>query len=146
MYGPPGQAYVYFTYGMHWMLNAVTEAEAFPAAVLIRAVETVEGLRVVESRREKAQRADWTNGPAKLTAAFGIDSRQNAIDLTQINSGLWIEPGVAISDTSVTTGPRVGLNNVPEPWKSIPWRFKVSGILFQRYIKPFWRKYGSFRR
>jgi len=131
MYGPPGRAYVYFTYGMHWMLNAVTEAEAFPAAVLIRAVETVEGLRVVESRREKARRADWTNGPAKLTAAFGIDSRQNTIDLTQTNSGLWIEPGIAISDTNVTTGPRVGLNSVPEPWKSIPWRFKVSGILFQ---------------
>jgi DNA-3-methyladenine glycosylase len=123
MYGPPGRAYVYFTYGMHWMLNAVTEAQGFPAAVLIRAVETVDGLRVVESRRAKAKRADWTNGPAKLTAAFGIDSQQNTIDLTNTNSGLWIEPGIVISDSNVTTGPRVGLYSVPEPWKSIPWRF-----------------------
>lgn len=131
MYGPPGRAYVYFTYGMHWMLNAVTEAEGFPAAVLIRAVvveqgqdiETVDGLRVVESRRAKAKKADWTNGPAKLTAAFGIDSQQNKTDLTQTDSGLWIEPGIVISDLSVTSGPRVGLYSVPEPWKSMPWRF-----------------------
>jgi DNA-3-methyladenine glycosylase len=123
MYGPPGRAYVYFTYGMHWLLNAVTEAEGFPAAVLIRAIEVEEGLGVVESRRGKAKRADWTNGPAKLTLAFGIDSQQNNIDLTMTDSGLWIEPGVVISDANVTIGPRVGLYSVPEPWKSIPWRF-----------------------
>ncbi len=123
MYGPPGRAYVYFTYGMHWMLNAVTEAEGFPAAVLIRAIETVDGLRVVESRRAKAERADWTNGPAKLTVAFGIDSQQNEIDLTQTGAGPWIESGIVISDSNVTTGPRVGLYSVPEPWKSVNWRF-----------------------
>jgi DNA-3-methyladenine glycosylase len=123
MYGPPGRAYVYFTYGMHWMLNAVTEAEGFPAAVLIRAVETVAGESVVASRRAKAKKADWTNGPAKLTAAFGIDSQQNNIDLTQPGAGLWIEPGIVISDSNVTTGPRVGLYSVPEPWKSVNWRF-----------------------
>lgn len=123
MYGPPGRAYVYFTYGMHWMLNAVTETEGFPAAVLIRAVETVDGLRVVESRRAKAKKADWTNGPAKLTAAFGIDSQQNKTALTQTDSGLWIETGIVISDLSVTSGPRVGLYSVPEPWKSVNWRF-----------------------
>jgi DNA-3-methyladenine glycosylase len=129
MYGPPGRAYVYFTYGMHWMLNAVTEAEGFPAAVLIRAVDTLvepvetEGLRVVESRRAKAKRADWTNGPAKLTLAFGIDSSQNNADLTTTAAGLWIEPGIVISDANVTIGPRVGLYSVPEPWKSLPWRF-----------------------
>jgi DNA-3-methyladenine glycosylase len=126
MYGPPGRAYVYFTYGMHWMVNAVTEAEGFPAAVLIRAVETVDGLRVVESRRAKAQKADWTNGPAKLTAAFGIDSQQNKADLTQTDSGIWIETGIVISDSNVTTGPRVGLYSVPEPWKSMAWRFRVT--------------------
>lgn len=126
MYGPPGRAYVYFTYGMHWCFNAVTEAEGFPAAVLIRAVETEEGLRVVESRRAKARRADWTNGPAKLSLAFGIAQAQNGIDLTATASGLWIEPGVVISDASVTIGPRVGLYHVPEPWKSIPWRFLVN--------------------
>jgi DNA-3-methyladenine glycosylase len=125
MYGPPGRAYVYFTYGMHWCLNAVTEPEGFPAAVLIRAIEVEEGLGVVESRRAKAKRADWTNGPAKLTLAFGIDSAQNNLDLTTTESGLWIEPGIVISDSNVTIGPRVGLYSVPEPWKSIPWRFKT---------------------
>ena len=124
MYGPPGRAYIYFTYGMHWMLNAVTEAEGFPAAVLIRAIETVEGLRVVESRRAKAKRADWTNGPAKLTLAFGVDSAQNGVDLTTTESNLWIEPGLPVPDRSVTIGPRVGLYSVPEPWKSMPWRFR----------------------
>jgi DNA-3-methyladenine glycosylase len=123
MYGPPGRAYVYFTYGMHWMLNAVTEAEGFPAAVLIRAIEVEEGLGVVESRRARAKRADWTNGPAKLTLAFGIDSSQNNADLTTTAAGLWIEPGIVISDANVTIGPRVGLYSVPEPWKSLPWRF-----------------------
>jgi DNA-3-methyladenine glycosylase len=123
MYGPPGIAYIYFTYGMHWMLNAVTEAEGSPAAVLIRAVEVEEGLGVVESRRAKAKRADWTNGPAKLTLAFGIDAAQNNLDLTATTSDLWIEPGIVIPDKNVTIGPRVGLYSVPEPWKSIPWRF-----------------------
>jgi DNA-3-methyladenine glycosylase len=123
MYGPPGWAYVYFTYGMHWMLNAVTEAEGFPAAVLIRAVEVETGHRAVEIRRGKAKRADWTNGPGKLTTAFQIDSSQNNIDLTRTDSGLWIEAGIVISDASVTQTPRVGLYSVPEPWKSIPWRF-----------------------
>ena len=123
MYGPPGRAYVYFTYGMHWCLNAVTEAEGFPAAVLIRAVEVEEGLGVIASRRAKTKRADWTNGPAKLTLAFGIDAAQNNLDLTTTESNLWIEPGIVISDANVTIGPRVGLYSVPEPWKSIPWRF-----------------------
>jgi DNA-3-methyladenine glycosylase len=125
MYGPAGRAYVYFTYGMHWLLNAVTEREGFPAAVLIRAVEVETGAEFVAARRAKARKADWTNGPAKLTMAFGIDQTQNDVDLTNISAGLWIEPGVVISDASVTIGPRVGLYSVPEPWKSIPWRFLV---------------------
>lgn len=123
MFGPPGRAYVYFTYGMHWLLNAVTEAEGFPAAVLIRAVEVEEGLGVVRLRRANARPKDYTNGPAKLTLAFGIDSHQNKLDLTQTAGDLWIEPGIVISGANVTTGPRVGLYTVPEPWKSIPWRF-----------------------
>jgi DNA-3-methyladenine glycosylase len=132
MYGAPGRAYVYFTYGMHWMLNAITEAEGFPAAVLIRAVEVVEGLRIVESRRAKAKRADWTNGPAKLTQAFGIDSSLNGIDLTTTAAGLWIEAGERVPDESVTIGPRVGLYSVPEPWKSMPWRFLVKKPIFDK--------------
>lgn len=125
MYGPPGRAYVYFTYGMHWLLNAVTEAEGFPAAVLIRAVEMETGLSLARSRRGNVPARNLTDGPAKLTLAFGIDSQHNEIDLTSTDSGLWIEPGLEIPDSRVTNSPRVGLYSVPEPWKSMPWRFKV---------------------
>jgi DNA-3-methyladenine glycosylase len=125
MYGPPGRTYIYFTYGMHWMLNAVTEPEGLPAAVLIRAVQLDTGLELVAAHRAKSKAADWSNGPGKLTQALSIGQMQNNIDLTNPNAGLWIEPGVVISDASVTIGPRVGLYNVPEPWKSIPWRFLV---------------------
>jgi len=126
MYGPPGRAYVYFTYGKHWMLNAVTEPEGFPAAVLIRAIDVVTGWEVVESRRKGVNKSAWTDGPAKLTQALGIGPSQNGIDLTNTSSALWIEPGIVISDTNVTIGPRVGLYKVPEPWKLMPWRFLVN--------------------
>jgi DNA-3-methyladenine glycosylase len=125
MYGAPGRAYVYFTYGMHWMLNAVTQEEGYPAAVLIRAVQVTEGLDIVAARRAKSKKADWTNGPAKLAQAFGIDGALNNIELTGSQAGLWIERGAVISDANVTIGARVGLYNVPEPWKSMPWRFLV---------------------
>ena len=128
MYGPPGRAYVYFTYGMHWMLNVVTQAEGFPAAVLIRAIRMETGQELVATRRPNVKNSAWTDGPAKLTRALGINGSQNEIDLTSTASGLWIEPGVVISDTIVTIGPRVGLYSVPEPWKSMPWRYLVNEI------------------
>jgi len=128
MYGPPGRAYVYFTYGMHWMLNAVTGAEGFPAAVLIRAVKVVSGRELVAVRRPNVKCAAWADGPAKLTRAFGIDGTQNELDLTDSASGLWIESGLVISDANVTIGPRVGLYSVPEPSKSLPWRFLVTEL------------------
>ena len=128
MYGAPGHAYVYFTYGMHWMLNFVTEGEGFPAAVLIRAVFPDEGTDQMAARRPGRRRAIWTDGPAKLCQAFAIDRNFNGADLCAAGADLFVERGVAISDDSVTCGPRVGLNNVPEPWKSIPWRFRVLDI------------------
>ena len=123
MYGSPGRAYVYFTYGMHWLLNAVTEAEGFPAAVLIRAIRPLEGLEQIAARRGRQPRARWTDGPAKLTQALAIDRSFNGSDLCSRASGLWIEAGERIPDKNVTIGARVGLYSVPEPWKSIPWRF-----------------------
>ena len=117
--GRAGIAYVYFTYGMHWMLNAVTEAEGFPAAVLIRAIRPLEGVEIIRQRRSGRD----TKGPAKLTQALGIDGDLNGHDLTRANSRLWIEAGKPIPDECVTIGPRVGLYSVPEPWKSKPWRF-----------------------
>jgi DNA-3-methyladenine glycosylase len=123
MYGPPGHAYVYFTYGNHWMLNAVTEREGFPAAVLIRAIWPVEGAEIMSARRGGRD----TFGPGKLCQALGIDKALNTANLTGAGSGLWIEAGNFIPDSAVTIGPRVGLNNTPEPWLSKPWRFLVKG-------------------
>ena len=125
MYGPPGHAYVYFTYGMHWMLNFVVEQEGFPAAVLIRAIAPIEGLEAMSARRSGQSVQRWTNGPAKLCQALDIDRRFNGADLCSPDAELFVEPGEPIDDARVTIGPRVGLNSVPEPWKSIPWRFLV---------------------
>ncbi len=123
MYGAPGKSYIYFNYGIHWMLNAVTEREGFPAAVLIRAIEPLEGIEIIAAQRGKQPKAKWTDGPGKLTQALKIDKSFNGIDLCRKESGLWIETGERISDENVTIGARVGLKSVPEPWKSMPWRF-----------------------
>jgi DNA-3-methyladenine glycosylase len=128
MYGPPGHAYVYFTYGTHWMLNVVTEQENCPAAVLIRAIAPLEGKEVLLARREGKDAL----GPAKLTQALAIDGRLNGIDLCDSASELRIEKGEPFEDKDVITGPRVGLYTVPEPWKSIPWRFRVAPTAFTK--------------
>jgi DNA-3-methyladenine glycosylase len=125
MFGPPGHAYVYFTYGNHWMLNAVTEKEGFPAAVLIRAIQPIEGNEVMMERRMGRD----TLGPGKLTQALGITKSQNYVNLTEAGSSLRIETGIFVPDKNVTIGPRVGLNKTPEPWLSKPWRFLVNEII-----------------
>ncbi len=132
MYGPAGHAYVYFTYGNHWMLNAVTEGKGFPAAVLIRAIQPIEGVEVMLARRGGRD----TLGPGKLTQAMGITKSENNVNLTESTSGLWIEAGQIIPEISVTKSPRVGLNNTPEPWLSKPWRFLVKDISVIARAKP----------
>lgn len=127
MYGPPGRAYVYFTYGMHWCLNAVTGPTGYPAAVLIRAILPREGIEQIAARRAGVKPALWTNGPAKLTSALAIDGSLNGCDLTDINGGLWIEAGEPISAGRIRCTPRVGIENTPEPWRSLPWRFIATG-------------------
>ncbi|NPV77878.1 MAG: DNA-3-methyladenine glycosylase [Anaerolineae bacterium] len=122
MYGPPGRAYVYFTYGMHWCLNAVTGAEGEPAAVLIRALEPLEGCDLIAARRAPQPRPLWLNGPAKICQAFGIDRRLNGADLTAPQDRLWIEADQPAPEIQIQTSPRIGIQNVPEPWRSIPWR------------------------
>jgi DNA-3-methyladenine glycosylase len=126
MYGEPGHAYVYFTYGQHWMLNFVTEAQGFPAAVLVRALLPQEGLDRIASRRDGQPSERWTDGPAKLCQALAIDGRLNGLDLCDPQTVLFVETGEPVPEERVTVGPRVGLNMVAEPWKSIPWNFKVS--------------------
>jgi DNA-3-methyladenine glycosylase len=123
MYGPAGHAYVYFTYGNHWMLNVVTEREGFPAAVLIRAIQPLDGVRIISARRDGRD----TFGPGKLTQAMSITRIENGMDLASPRSRLRIEQGVEVPDSLVTKGPRVGLASVPEPWRSKPWRFIVKG-------------------
>ena len=126
MYGAPGHAYVYFTYGMHWMLNFVCEKKGFPGAVLIRAIMPTEGVQVIASRRGSQPRKHWTDGPAKLCQALGIDGGFNAADLCAPDASLFVESADPVPDQAVTTGPRVGFNNVPEPWLSIPWRYRAA--------------------
>ena len=134
MFGEPGHAYVYFTYGNHWMLNVVTERRGFPAAVLIRAIQPVEGVELMMERRQGRD----TFGPGKLCQAMGITKNENGVDLTEISGGLWIEAGVKVPNSLVTKGPRVGLNNTPEPWLSKPWRFLVQGhvIASRSFLAP----------
>jgi DNA-3-methyladenine glycosylase len=131
MFGEPGHAYVYFTYGNHWMLNVVTERADFPAAVLIRAIQPLEGVDVMLERRNGRD----TFGPGKLCQAMGITKSENGVDLTNRTSGLWIEEGVSVPNSLVTKGPRVGLNNTPEPWLSKPWRFLIKGhVIASRFL------------
>jgi DNA-3-methyladenine glycosylase len=126
MYGPAGHAYVYFTYGMHWCLNAVCGLEGFPAAVLIRSVWPTQGLDEIAKRRGRFAKAQWCNGPAKICQAFYIDGNQNGIDLCSGTTDLWIEEDRVIDNEKILTGPRVGIPSVPEPWLSKPWRFKTT--------------------
>ncbi len=123
MFGHAGRAYVYFTYGMHWCLNVVTGEQDYPAAVLIRAIEPLEGLTIIAETRKRVNRKNWTNGPAKLTQAMHINGDQNGIDITRRDENLWIETGWQVEESLIQTGPRIGIANTPEPWRSMPWRF-----------------------
>jgi len=107
------------------MLNCVTQDEGFPAAVLIRALQVEEGQALVAERRSSVRPADWTSGPARLCKAFAITGALNGADLTDPASPLFITVGEAVPEAQVRRGPRVGIPNVPEPWRTLPWRFRV---------------------
>ena len=93
MYGPPGRAFVHFTYGMHHMLNLVTEKEEFPAAILIRALEPREGISLMKKRRQTEELINLCSGPAKICQAFGIDRSHNGVSLSSSRSPLFINDG-----------------------------------------------------
>ncbi len=133
MYGPPGHAYVYFTYGMHWLFNVVTEEKGMPAAVLVRAIRPTLGLETIRTRRSNRPENTWADGPAKLCQALAIDGRQNGMDICSPAAQVFLAEGLKRKEFSVTNGPRVGLNKVSEPWKSIPWRFQLN---FRRVDMP----------
>ena len=108
LYGPPGTAYVYFIYGVHWCFNAVTRPAGLPSAVLVRALEPLAGIDLMRERRPAAKRdADLTNGPGKLCAALGIDARHNTLPLD--DSALVIRRAPGVSDTDVVVTPRIGI-------------------------------------
>lgn len=123
MYSRGGQAYVYFTYGMHWMLNCVTGDVGYPSAVLIRAIAPTDGLDFISAQRPKVMEKHLCDGPAKLTKALAITGELNGSDLCNPDSVLFIEAGELISDNLVRITPRVGIQSTPEPWLSKPWRF-----------------------
>ncbi len=109
LFGPPGHAYVYLCYGMHEMLNVVTEQEGFPAAILLRAVEC-DGMLI--------------DGPGRLTRAFGIDRRLNRCDLTA-GEALWFEDREeSLPRGALKTYPRIGVDYAGE-WAKKPWRFRL---------------------
>lgn len=114
MYMGPGTIYVYFTYGMHWLLNIVTEREEYPAAVLIRgACTTYQHSQVCRH---------VVNGPARLTRALAIDKQLNAKKLGK-RAGLWVEDrGVTINPRAIKKTPRIGIPNAGE-YMHKPWRF-----------------------
>ena len=128
MFGPPGFAYVYFTYGMHWMLNVVTEEEGFPAAVLLRAIQPQEGIETMRALRQVKGRSrgdlELTSGPARLTQALAIDKTFNGADLGK-GGQLWLEPGASVLDNDLVRGPRIGVNYAAKKDRSAPWRFWV---------------------
>lgn len=125
MFGTPGRAYVYFTYGMHWMLNMVCDVEGVPAAVLIRAISPTDGVEVMSKLRPNlAGRPNWLNGPAKLTQALGITRALNGADICSGAGELWVEEGCGVPQEQIRRSARIGLGATPEPWLSLPWRWE----------------------
>jgi DNA-3-methyladenine glycosylase len=125
LYGAPGIAYVYFIYGMYWCFNAVTRAEHEPSAVLVRAIEPVEGIELMRRRRPKARRdVDLTNGPGKLCLALGITGEHNWNPLQR--PPLLIRTGEHVPDREVIVTPRIGITQ----WAEYPLRWFVKSNPF----------------
>lgn len=122
MFGPPGTAYVYFIYGMHWCVNAVTGEDGYGSAVLIRAVEPLEGVNLMRARRPRARRdRDLANGPGKVCAALGITRAHDGMSLTGDGS-LTIHAGEPVPEAQVLVTPRIGISKAVD-W---PLRFVVA--------------------
>ena len=122
LYGEPGIAYVYFIYGVHWCVNAVTRPVDHPSAVLIRALEPLAGVDLMRRRRPAARKdVDLTNGPGKLCQALGITGEHNWLPLQE--PPLRILRGVAVPDREVAVTPRIGITQCAD-W---PLRWVIAG-------------------
>jgi DNA-3-methyladenine glycosylase len=123
MYQIGGTAYVYFVYGMYYQFNVVTNLSEIPHAVLVRALEPVEGIELMRKRRPGQSDHNLTNGPGKLCIALGIDRTLDRADL--LGDGVWIEEGgKPIMPSVIACGPRVGVDYAGE-WVEKPWRFWI---------------------
>ena len=135
MFGPPGIAYVYLVYGMYHCLNVVTEPAPRAAAVLVRAVEPLDGVAEMRTARERQARgpvravdARLAAGPGLVAAAFDIDRSQTGTDLCDPGSSLRLEQRpLDEPEPAVLATPRIGIAYAGEPWISVPWRFTAAG-------------------
>ncbi len=122
LFGPPGRAYVYRSYGIHALLNAVCEREGVGAAVLIRALEPLDGVEAMRERRGVPRESDLCSGPGKLTQALGVELDRNGVDLS--HGPVRIEPRPAAwREVELVAGPRIGITKAME----LPWRFCARG-------------------
>ncbi len=125
LYGAPGTSYVYFIYGMYWCFNAVTREQGLPSAVLVRAVEPLDGVALMRQRRPHVSKdRDLTNGPGKLCTALGITGAMNELPLQR--GPLVIRSGAAYSEDEVAVTPRIGITRCAD-W---PLRWIVRGNPF----------------
>ncbi|MEO3783602.1 DNA-3-methyladenine glycosylase [Actinocorallia sp. B10E7] len=122
MFGEPGHAYVYFTYGMHFCVNLVCGPEGTASAVLLRAGEIVEGTELARTRRNGSPDRDLARGPARLCQALGVDRALNGADVC-VPGELAIEDGAPVPAGLVRSGPRTGVTSAHDA----PWRFWVEG-------------------
>jgi DNA-3-methyladenine glycosylase len=119
MFGPPGHLYVYFTYGMHFCMNVVTGKDGEGSAVLLRAVEPLEGVDAMRARRGVVDERLLCAGPARLTQAFAVGRDLNGLDLTA-GARLWVAAGDRLPPGRVGAGPRVGIRvGVDAPWRYV---------------------------
>jgi len=125
LYGPPAKAFVYLTYGIHYLLNVITEREDFPAAVLIRAVEPLRGISLMKKRRKSDNLMNLCSGPAKLCQAFAIDLAFNDVSISSYRSLLFIKRGEK-EERELVWRPRIGIREGKERL----WRVYIKGNSF----------------
>ncbi len=128
MYAQGGTAYIYLCYGIHHLFNVVTASKDIPHAILIRAIEPVEGVDLMMQRRNMSSLSHrLTAGPGSLSIALGLHTSMSGMDLVKRDSIIWIEDrGIAVAKTQIIASPRVGVGYANE-WAERPWRFRIKG-------------------